>query len=262
MRKLFIGLTVLYLLCCILLYAIQNKVLFYPHTYDNSYRYKSGVEHEIPLTDDIEMNAVLLHDSPGARSNKVILYFHGNKGNVRRGIYQSRVMREKDCDIFVVDYRGYGKTEGQLVNDKQMLADADAAYQYLSKLYKEENIYVIGYSLGSGMASYVASKNQPSHLFLVAPFRSLTAMKDQWLWMFPDFLLKYRLDNHEHLKAVKCGVTIVHGTEDNVVPYSHSAYIKSSYPHVELITIDGESHRGVIFDSQLRNAIERVVRRS
>ncbi len=259
MRKLIIILGFLYVLCSIALYSIQERVIFAAHPYDNSVKYKTGIEHEIPLTAGLDMNAVLLTDTPGKKGDKVILYFHGNKGNNRRGIYQSRVMRDKGCDVFIVDYRGYGKTEGKPINDAQMLSDADKAYKYVSTMYEEENIYLLGYSLGSGMASYVASQNSPAHLFLVAPFLSLTAIKDQWLWMFPNFLLKYRLDNRKHLQNVKCGVTIVHGTDDNVIPYNHSKSLKSNYPNVELITLENQNHRGVIFDSQLRRAINRVV---
>ncbi len=262
MRKFISFLTIIYVLLGILLYSVQERVIFAAHPYDNSTKYKTGIEHEIPLTENIEMNAVLLEDTPGRKSDKVILYFHGNKGNNRRGIYQSRVMRASACDIFLVDYRGYGKTEGKPINDAQMLSDANAAYKYLSRMYEEENIYVLGYSLGSGMASYVASQNSPSHLFLVAPFLSLSSMKDQWLWMFPDFLLKYKLDNQKHIKNVKCGITIVHGTEDKVVPYNQSKSLKSIYPHINLITLENQSHRGVIFDNQLQLAINRVVRKT
>lgn len=250
----------IYALLCIVLFFVQDHLIFAAHPYPNATSYGQGTEYEIPLTENLNMNALLLSAKPSRKSQKVIMYLHGNKGNIKRGVYQTRVMKNMGCDIFIIDYRGYGKTEGKPRNDKQMLHDADLAYQFLKQQYEEENIYVIGYSLGTGMASYIAKMNDPAHLFLVAPFTSLVDIKDKWLWMFPDFLLKYKLDNRKHLKDVKCGVTIVHGTDDNVVDYAFSEELSALYPHVELKTIRGEGHRGVIFDSVLSKAIQNIVR--
>lgn len=258
MKKLFWILLTIYILCSIGLFIIQDRVIFAAHPYANDFKYKEGTEHEIPLTDELEMNAVLVSENPGQRSKKAILYLHGNKGNARRGIYQARVMKSLGYDIMVIDYRGYGKTEGTPINDSQMLTDVDKAYKYLTQFYEEKNIVVLGYSLGSGMASYIASKNKPAHLVLVAPFTSLTDIKNQWLWMFPDFLLKFNLDNKKHLQDVTCGVSIIHGTEDNVVDYKYAEELKATYPQIELTTCEGLGHRRIIFDNRLRQILEKV----
>jgi len=251
---------ILYTLVCLGLYFFQEKVIFAAHPYPNSTKYKLGKEIEVPLTEEISMNSLLVAATPGTRSKKVILYLHGNKGNIKRGIYQTRVMKNKGCDLMIIDYRGYGKTEGKPVNDRQMLDDANQAYKYLKQHYSEENIYVLGYSLGTGMESYIAAKNKPGHLILVAPFTSLTGIKDKYLWMFPDFLLKYKLDNKKHLKEVSCPVTILHGTEDEVVEYAFSEELKKTYPRIKLVTSMGQGHRGIIFDPLLGREIETITK--
>ena len=261
MKKLVKVCSAIYIILCLGLFIAQDHIIFAAHPYPDSQTYNQGTEHEIPLTKDISMNALLLPAQAGKKSKKVILYLHGNKGNIKRGIYQTRVMKNKGCDIMIIDYRGYGKTEGKPMNDRQMLQDADMAYKYLMEHYDEKDIYVLGYSLGSGMASYIAKMNEPAHLFLVAPFTSLVDIKDKWFWMFPDFILKYKLDNRKHLQDVKCDVTIVHGTDDNVVDYEFSEELSFLYPHIELRTINGGGHRGVIFDSLLADAITQVLRR-
>lgn len=205
------------------------------------------------------MNTVILPASPNKKSEKVIMYLHGNKGNVRRGIYQTRRMTDKGLDIMVIDYRGYGKTEGKPINDKQMLEDADKAYQYLKKHYDENNIYIIGYSLGTGMASYIAQKNNPAHLILVAPFTSLVDIKDQYLWMFPDFLLKYKLDNAKHLETCHTPTTILHGTNDEVVSYHYGVELAEANENVSLVTSQGQSHRGIIFDPLLSKILNEAL---
>lgn len=180
-------------------------------------------------------------------SKKVILYFHGNTGNVRRAAYQADRFNANNYDVFIPDYRGYGKTKGVNTSNKQLLSDATKAYAFLKQHYAEKDILIIGYSLGSGMASYVAGNASPWHLILVAPFTSLVDIKDQFLWMFPDFLLKYKLSNKDHLKAVTCPVTLIHGTEDEVVHYNYSKELKAMYPKVNLITKKGVGHRRIIF---------------
>lgn len=257
--KLLKAIIIIYLLSCLGLFFIQDKIIFAAHPYPNSTSYSQGTEIEIPLTKSLSMNALLLPYSPGKQSKSVILYLHGNKGNIKRGIYQTRVMKNKACDILIIDYRGYGKTEGKPLNDKQMLEDAGKAYQYLKTRYSEENIYIVGYSLGTGMASYIAARNNPAHLILVAPFTSLTAIKDKFLWMFPDFLLKYKLDNKKHLRDSSCPVTILHGTEDEVVDYEFSEELKAEYPRINLVTSRGQGHRGIIFDPLLSRALTSII---
>jgi len=250
---------IIYCLLSLALYLIQEKLIFAAHPTAQNQKFRAGYEVEIPLEDNLTMNTLILPVKPSSRSKGAILYLHGNKGNIQRGIYQTRTMANRGLDIMIIDYRGYGKTEGQPISDKQLLADAQKAYQYLKKHYDEKQIYIVGYSLGSGMASYLAKTNDPAHLFLVAPFTSLTAIKDQFLWMFPDFLLKYKLDNAKHLKDLKTPTTIIHGTDDTVVDYKYALELKEINPKVKVITSNGQSHRGIIFDPLLAKALDGII---
>lgn len=253
-------LSFLYLLACCFLYAFQEKVIFAAHSYPNDQAYSQGYEIEIPLEGKLTMNACIVPAKKNKKSKGAILYLHGNKGNIHRGLYQARSLKNRGHDLMVVDYRGYGKTEGQPQNDKQMLEDVQKAYNYLKSNYDESQIYIVGYSLGTGMASYLAAKNKPAHIFLVAPFTSLTAIKDQYLWMFPDFLLKYKLSNQSYLKEATCPVTLVHGTADQLVLYEYSQKLKKLHPAVNLISVPGQSHRGIIFDRNLVRAFDQYIK--
>ncbi len=245
----------LYLLICLIAYLIQGKIILYPHQVPDSTSYRIGQEVEIPIDDNLSMNC--LHIDKG--SDKVVLYFHGNKGNIGRAIYQTRSVHGQDIDVFIPDYRGYGKTEGSLWSDNQLLDDADKAYQYLKQNYEESQIVVMGYSLGSGMASYVASIHKPSHLILVAPFTSLSDIKDDYVPFLPDFLMRFDLPNIEFIESVTCPISIVHGTKDNVVRYKFSKALKEKFgDKVKLITSEGQNHRGIIFDRLLTEELDRV----
>jgi len=241
--KLFIKILVgLYIIICVGLYITQEKFIFYPHPLND--KYTNTDEIRIEVDSEIELHCLW---QKRKNSKGVLLYFHGNKGNVSRGAYQTSRFNPKAYDVFIPDYRGYGKSDGHISSDIQLLTDANKVYSFLKEHYPENKIVIVGYSLGSGMASYVASKNNPHRLFLVAPFTSLMDIKNQYLWMIPNFVLKYKLSNKKYLKEVTAPVTIIHGTNDTVVDYVYSEELKNLYPDLELITLNGVGHRDVIF---------------
>jgi len=244
----------LYLITCVGLFAIQDSLIFKPGVVSEYKVYTMGKEVEIPVDKDLDMNCLWIKRS---NSKKVILYFHGNTGNIPRAAHQAKRFSRDDIDVFIPDYRGFGKTEGKPINDRQLLTDADKAYKFLLSKYNEKDIIVLGYSLGTGMASYVCRNRNPGHLILVAPFTSLMDIKDTYLWMFPDFLLKYKLSNKRHLKEVSCQTTIIHGTEDEIISYAHSKEIHDTYPEVNFITKKGTGHRRIIF--QISSDLDRIL---
>lgn len=248
----------IYAICCAVLYFFQERVIFKPHLLNEDVNYGIGKEIELEVDDGISLNCLLIKDE-GPEKKGVILYLHGNKGNVGRGIYQSRIMRHRGADNMIVDYRGYGKSDGLPLNEKQMLSDIHKVYEYLLNNYSEDKIYIVAYSLGSSMASYLADVFNPKHVILVAPFSSILAIKNKYLWMFPDFLVKYKFDNAERLRRSDSKITIVHGTDDSIISYDHALRLVKANPDIELKTSKGQTHRGIIFDDLLEEALNEMI---
>lgn len=73
----------------------------------------------------------------------------------------------------MMDYRGYGKSEGSIKNEDELYSDVQEVYNYLKSFYNENKIIVLGYSIGTGPAAFLASKNHPKELILQAPYYSL-----------------------------------------------------------------------------------------
>jgi len=248
----------LYLIVGFAIYIMQDRLILSPDKIPENLDYGLGDEVEINVDEDISINNIWIKN--GTSSKGVFLYFHGNKGNIIRALYQLRAIQNPDYDYFITDYRGYGKSDGTTKSDETLLNDADAVYQFLKSKYAEDKIYVLGYSLGTGMASYVASLNNPKYLFLVAPFTSLTSIKNKYLWFYPDFLLKFKLPVKKYLESVKCNVSIIHGTQDNIIDYQNSENLKELFPSkVNLISSQGQSHRGIIFDPLVTQEVRRVL---
>ncbi len=256
----YIGITlvVLYLLLGATLYFVQERVVFNPYKLPNNHNFGVGQEVEIPLEKGLAMNCLMIKEP---NSKGVVLYLHGNRGNIGFGIYQSRHMKGRGYDVFIPDYRGYGKTEGKPSSEAQVLHDVKIVYEYLKRNYNEEQIVIVGYSLGTSMATYLASQYNPKHLVLIAPFTSLVDIKNQYLWMYPDFLIKYPLRSEEFIKDVKSPITLVHGTNDRVVAYRYSQELVQIKPtQTKLITVKGENHRGIIFEPALRKALDKILK--
>ncbi|MTB52910.1 alpha/beta hydrolase [Lewinella sp. W8] len=240
-----------YVLICILLYAGQERLLFHPRALNADYRYENYQEVWVPTDDATRLHALHLraaaNTDPAAR--KVVLYLHGNVGNNRRSLHQTRALQQIGVDLLLIDYRGFGKSEGALTTEEHLTEDLQEAYDYLREEldYAEENITVVGYSLGSGPASYLAAENNPGNVVLVAPYTSLTDMKNEFFWMFPDFLMRYPMDNAKRLRESNAPVTILHGTADELIPFRMAEELVSIDPQrINLRPLEGQGHRGAI----------------
>jgi len=209
-----------------------------------------GIDVSIPVAEEVDLNAALI-SYPNSKG--VILYLHGNKGNVERCIRQTRQFQDLGYDILIPDYRSYGKSGGVLENEKQMYQDMQLTYDYLSKRYKR--ILLLGYSMGTGMASYLAAHNPCDGLVLISPYVSLVDMKNRYFPIVPSFLMKYKFRTDENLKTVYCPITLLHGTEDEVIPFESSEDLHRLFPKSTFVPLKGVGHRRIIFDPAVRRAI-------
>ena len=170
-------------------------------------------------------------------------------------------MSDNQYDIFMPDYRGYGKSEGEIYSEQQLFDDVQKVYDFLKQQYAENQIVIVGYSLGSGMASWLAANNHPKQLFLIAPYVSFIDLKNRYTYLLPNFLVKYPLNNKAHLASVRCPVTLFHGTEDELIPFDSSEELQQVNPqNIRLIPLEGVSHRRAIFDGRFRAGVREVLK--
>ncbi|THH34968.1 alpha/beta hydrolase [Neolewinella litorea] len=257
-KRIILFLLVAYAILCAGLYAFQESVIFRPRQLPADYEFGVGEEMTLHTPDGVPLN-VLAFQKPGAEG--AILFLHGNRGSNRRSLRQTEGLVDAAYDLYLFDYRGYGKSGGAIVSEEQLFADAQIVYDSLRARYAEENIIVVGYSLGTGMASYLAANNHPRHCVLAAPYASITAMKNLWLWMVPDFILKYPLNTRENVARANCPVTVLHGQQDELIPFAMAEEIKEAAPErVELIPLPSSGHRGVILDPLFTETVLRLIK--
>lgn len=255
-KRILIFLPTAYVLLCIVLYVAQDNIIFNPDKLPEDFIFRTGEEVELGVADGISLNCLLLKEAP---SKGVILYLHGNRGTIRRCIRQAETMAGNGYDIFIPDYRGFGKSDGHIESEAQLQADVQKVYDYLKQHYPEDKIVLVGYSLGSGLASYLAAHNQPQQLVMVAPYLSLVDIKNRTAPFLPDFLLRYQMQSEAYLRLVKAPVTLFHGDQDEVIPFDSSEKLQAINPlSIKLVAMHS-GHRGVLFNEAFREGMRELL---
>lgn len=241
-------LLVLYIMIGASLYFLQEKILFLPTTLAQDYQYDFRYPFEelfLKTAEDVTINAIHFKTQ---NPKGVILYFHGNAGDLSRWGIIGEHFVSLNYDVFIMDYRTYGKSKGKL-SEQGFYDDAEFCYNYLLKSYTEEDIVLYGRSLGTGIATFLASKYQPKQLILETPYYSILDVAKHRFPMFPvKTLLKYEFPSNEFITNVECPILMLHGTDDTVIPYSSAEKLKGVAPEktTSFITIEGGDHNNLI----------------
>lgn len=254
-KKVVYGLIFFYVMIGASLYFLQEKIIFLPTTLpqDFSFNFSNPFkELFLKAEDGATINAIHFKTE---NPKGVILYFHGNAGDLSRWGKITEFFVKKDYDVFVMDYRAYGKSKGVL-SEQALYNDAQMCYNYVLERYQESEIIVYGRSLGTGMATYIASYNNPKQLILETPFYSLTDVAKHRFPIFPNNkILKYNFPSYKYVQNVTCPISIFHGTDDSVIPYASGKKLFDSIKIKEkaFFTIKNGKHNNLVeFDAYLQ----------
>ena len=158
---------------------------------------------------------------PLKKSCPVILFCHGNAGNISHRLDNIRQFLKRDIQVFIFDYRGYGKSLGT-PSEKGIYMDGQAAYDYLvhEENIAPENIILFGRSLGAAVAIDVALNRSVKSIIIESAFVSTKAMAKT---MFPlsmiSFILPLNYNNLEKITHISVPKLIIHGDGDEIVPF-------------------------------------------
>ena len=225
-------------------------------------QYENFEERYIQMQDGKKLHTLLFRakDSKG-----FIFYLHGNAGSLEGWGSMAETFTALNYDIFIPDYRGYGKSEGTIESEKQLHEDMQTLYDEIKKEYPENQIVILGHSIGSGLAARLAAKNDPKLLILQAPPYSLPDLIKNItpLQVFPPFLLWYKLETAKYVSAAKMPVVVLHGDEDEVVYYGSSLKIQQHFkPADTLITLEGLEHNNFLDTERYRREMRKILERN
>lgn len=256
--KILVGLVLLFVVALLLL---QSKLIFYPVKIKKDFEFKFANPHEekfIAYGDQTVHGLLFKSDHPRVR----IIYFHGNGGSLDSwGELGSDLSQKLICDILLIDYPGYGKSTGGLpTSEKALYESAQAAFEEFQKSTDSHlPIIVYGRSLGSGVASYLASKNQVQALILETPYTSIKAMAKVVLPFVPSFLVRYDLDNEKNIQGLNIPILVLHGTSDSTIPYSQGKELAASKSGIDFVTIEGGHHNDLDNYKDYWVAVDRII---
>src|SRR5687768_11655977 len=171
--KIFIMLSGFYILVCALLFFFQERLIFFPEKLDKNYRFSFNQKFEeinIKTRDQKLLHGLLFKSD---NSKGLVFYLHGNAGSLRSWGEVAKIYTDLNYDVFIIDYRGFGKSEGSISSEAQLYQDLQIAYDVMKSKYGEDKIVVLGYSVGTGLATKIASTNKPKILILQAPYYNM-----------------------------------------------------------------------------------------
>jgi uncharacterized protein len=243
-----------YSIFCTLLFFQQQRLMFfpfrnYPHTPD-LYQLKYQ-DVWLPITTK-SGKVDRLHGwwIPAEKLDApVMLYFHHNAVNIGANVSQARQFHKLGYSILLIDYRGFGQSEGDFPTELQVYEDAQAAWNYLTQDRKmsAKQIVIYGHSIGGAVAIDLAAKHPDAAALIVqSTFTSMRDMSKRFgvFWVLPiDLLIQQHFKSLEKMKSVQMPVLIIQGTSDFQIPVEMGQALYAAAPKLkQLLLIENGGH--------------------
>lgn len=208
------------ILVVIYLRYIERRTIFYPTREIEYLPNQMGLEFEeifFKTSDNLDINGWFI-SRPNARYT--LLFCHGNAGNISHRLEKLKFFHSLGLNIFIFDYRGYGKSEGS-PSENGIYQDTLACYQYLlSRKIAPEQIIGFGESLGSTAIIDLAFQKELGGLIIEGGFSSAKDMvRAIYSPLLPYWIFASRFDNLNKIKSVKTSKLIIHSINDEIIPY-------------------------------------------
>ncbi len=200
---------------------------------------------------------------PSQKSRFTLCYFHGNAGNIYDRIELLKLLHSIPLSIFIIDYRGYGKSSGK-PGEKGLYEDAMAAWDYLTDVKKisPKNIILFGRSLGGPVVLYCASKTNPAGIIIDSSFTSIKSMVQYHSFRCISLFFKEKYQAIDYIQKITIPVLILHSGDDETVPFSMGQELYRQCPSNKkyFIELRGSHNNNFLVDAPLyRNSIKEFV---
>jgi len=206
-----------------LVYIFQSRFVYFPTRTLSADPSSIGLQFEdvcFETADGVRLAGWFI---PCNDARGVILFCHGNAGNISHRLDSIMIFHRLGLDVFIFDYRGYGESEGK-PTEHGTYQDAEAAWQYLieERQIDASQIIVFGRSIGGALAAWLAQQHSPGALILESTFTSLRDAAAT-IYHFPPIRRFVRFEYHtaEHLAGADCPVLVVHSRDDEIMSFHH-----------------------------------------
>lgn len=234
--KFLVAIAIVYLGLCAVLYSFQNSLIYFPQKASPA----SGMTTMRLVTEQAEL-VITQRERRGA---KAIIYFGGNAEDVNRSL-PTLVSAFPEHAIYLVHYRGYGGSSGS-PSELALQMDAKAVFDKLRQ--QHDSISLVGRSLGSGVATYLASVRPVSRLVLVTPYNSILELAQQKFPMFPiSWLLRDKFESWKYAQQVSAPTVLIAAENDEIIPMRSTRALHTNFRQgqAQLLIIKGTGHNTV-----------------
>mgnify|MGYP000086801206 CR=1 FL=1 len=186
---------------------------------------------------------------PAANARGTLLYCHGNAGNIGHRLDMIKTFNQLKLNVFIFDYRGYGKSQGR-PSEEGLYRDAAAAYEYLLGRggIDAEKIVFYGESIGANVSIKLASRVQPAALIAHGGFSSALDMgRTLFPWLPVKWIITIKYDAAEKIKDVHAPKLIIHSRDDEVVPFKLGRKIFDAAAEPKEFYVMSGGHNDAVF---------------
>ncbi|MCZ6537834.1 MAG: alpha/beta hydrolase [Gammaproteobacteria bacterium] len=241
-----------YVLLALMLFLFQEKMVFLPNMPGRTLTATpkdAGFDFEdvtLETSDGLKLHGWYV---PAAQARGVVLFLHGNAGNISHRLDSIAIFHELGLDTLIIDYRGYGRSQGK-PSERGIYLDAEAAWHYLvsSRGVAADRVIVFGRSLGGAVAAWLANQYTPAALIIESSFSSALDIARK-LYPFMPVLLITRLEFPVslHVSRLQCPLLVVHSRDDEIIPFTMAeAIYESAAEPKSLLEIWGDHNNGFL----------------
>jgi fermentation-respiration switch protein FrsA (DUF1100 family) len=266
-RRLVRTLTIMVFLTLPAACGIENRMIFQPAASLEKSPADVGLEFEeifFSTRDNVRLHGWFV---PHRDAKSTLVWFHGNAGNISHRVDNLKLLHERvKVNVFIFDYRGYGRSEGRPSEEGTYL-DGEAALEAIAKKIGDDSrqkMILFGRSLGAAIAAEMATRVASQALILESPFISIPEMARVIFPFIPIApFLRTQYDVRQKIKKIKVPLLVLHGDRDEIVPFEHGKIVFDAAPEPKtFFTIAGAAHNdtyvigGEIYFRQLKQFID------
>lgn len=215
----------------VLIYLFQERLIFFPQplTQDPKRAFSGTAIEEVGLVASgrVKLRGWLVHASAVQAPAPVLIYFGGNGEEV--SWLAATAGQYAGWSLLLVNYRGYGDSEGK-PGEAELFSDALQIYDYAARRALGGRVAVMGRSLGSGVAVYLASQRPVEGVILVSPYDSVESVaKGVYPYLPIELMLRHRFDSLSRAPQVKAPLLCLVASDDRVIPRQHSERLYAAW---------------------------------
>lgn len=243
-----------YIIVLLFLFFQQKKFIFFPT--QTKHTSPSGAIEFLFNHDNVSLHGWLLQERYA--KDRLIIYYGGNAEDI---YYAAEQFQEfGDTAALLVNYRGYGASTGS-PGEKELFNDAVAVFDEITQRYRPEKIFLMGRSLGSGVASYVAAQRSVTGVILITPFDSIASIaKRQFPYLPIDMVLQHKFLSIDFVEKFTVPSLVIYGGRDTtVLPSQTQKLIDRIKGQTTVVYIDAAEHNNIELFDEYNLAILRFI---